>query len=47
MKNNRENLFIRLPMELKIALENHANKMGLTLNGLCMVIITEYLKGKK
>lgn len=43
----RENLFLRIPPELKRWLEQDAKKRGLTLTGLIMALLSEYREQKE
>lgn len=42
----RENLFLRIPAELKQWLAQHADKRGMTLTGLIMAILSDYKEHK-
>lgn len=43
----RENLFLRIPAELKRWLEEDAKRRGLTLTGLIMALLSEYREQKR
>ncbi len=40
---NREQTTIRLPVELKAKLQQQADEMGTTFNGLVMAILNDFL----
>ena len=43
----RENLFLRIPTDLKRWLEQDAKERGLTLTGLIMALLSEYREQKQ
>lgn len=43
----RQTFLLRMPDEMKKWLENNARKRGLTLTGLIMAILGEYIKQNK
>ena len=43
----RENLFLRIPADLKRWLEQDAKERGLTLTGLIMALLSEYREQKR